>query len=417
MSTCRQCQSAFEITDQDRKLLQKIAPRFNNIRYDFPEPTLCPACRRQKRLVWRNEWNLYHRVCDFTGKKLISVHNPLSPFKVYDPAVWYGDKWDPLEFGQEFDFDRPFFEQFREVQLKVPRMALAVLDNENSSYVNQCWHNKNCHLCFDVGYSEDALYSYVTYHSRNVMDITHGENLELSYSCVDCSNCYGSIGLQDCYNCADSYFSFDCKGCKHVLLCSNLRNKEYYIANQEVTPENFKAVVEKLRLGSHSGLQDAFKKFNSVRNKAIHKENHNINCNDCLGDYLSSAKNCKYSFESYEAEDCNYITRADSKVRDIIDVDHLAEVELAYNSISVAGYRVIAGYLIVYGNNTFYCDSIHSSRDCFGCCGVNKKQYCILNKQYTEEEYGKLVPRIIQHMIKTKEWGEFFSTLFFSLRI
>jgi hypothetical protein len=31
-----------------------------------------------------------------------------------------------------------------------------------------------------------------------------------------------------------------------------------------------------------------------------------------------------------------------------------------------------------------------------------------LNKQYSREEYEKLLPRIIEHMQKTGEWGEFF---------
>lgn len=53
--------------------------------------------------------------------------------------------------------------------------------------------------------------------------------------------------------------------------------------------------------------------------------------------------------------------------------------------------------------------------DCFGCIGLQHKQYCILNKQYTKEEYEKLVPQIITHMqtIPAKngsgtERGEFF---------
>jgi hypothetical protein len=33
--------------------------------------------------------------------------------------------------------------------------------------------------------------------------------------------------------------------------------------------------------------------------------------------------------------------------------------------------------------------------------------YCILNKQYSREEYEKLVPKIIEHMRRTGEWGEF----------
>jgi hypothetical protein len=47
-------------------------------------------------------------------------------------------------------------------------------------------------------------------------------------------------------------------------------------------------------------------------------------------------------------------------------------------------------------------------RDCFGCFGLRHAQYCIFNKQYTKEEYEVLVPRIIEHMKQTGEWGEFF---------
>jgi hypothetical protein len=39
---------------------------------------------------------------------------------------------------------------------------------------------------------------------------------------------------------------------------------------------------------------------------------------------------------------------------------------------------------------------------------LRNKEYCILNKQYTKEEYEQLVPQIIDHMTKTGERGEFF---------
>lgn len=39
---------------------------------------------------------------------------------------------------------------------------------------------------------------------------------------------------------------------------------------------------------------------------------------------------------------------------------------------------------------------------------MNKKQYCIFNKQYTQEEYSIMLSRIVEHMRATGEWGEFF---------
>jgi hypothetical protein len=57
-------------------------------------------------------------------------------------------------------------------------------------------------------------------------------------------------------------------------------------------------------------------------------------------------------------------------------------------------------------SDTHYCDHCHHTKHCFGCVGLNRKEYCILNKQYTKEEYEKLVPQIISHMRKNNEWGE-----------
>jgi hypothetical protein len=44
----------------------------------------------------------------------------------------------------------------------------------------------------------------------------------------------------------------------------------------------------------------------------------------------------------------------------------------------------------------------------FGCISLQRKNYCILNKQYSKEDYFALREKIIEHMKKTGEWGEFF---------
>jgi hypothetical protein len=55
-----------------------------------------------------------------------------------------------------------------------------------------------------------------------------------------------------------------------------------------------------------------------------------------------------------------------------------------------------------------YCVFSNSSAYLFGCVSLRSKKYCILNKQYTKEQYEELVPKIIEHMKKTGEYGEFF---------
>jgi hypothetical protein len=65
----------------------------------------------------------------------------------------------------------------------------------------------------------------------------------------------------------------------------------------------------------------------------------------------------------------------------------------------------------------YYTDLCKGSQNLFGCIGLRNKKYCILNKQYTKEEYEKLIPEIKKHMVEKPyidkkgiiyKYGEFF---------
>ena len=122
MNQCTQCTSLFEITDEDRQFYNKV---------DVPNPTLCAPCRQQRRAYYRNELNLYHRNCDATGDDVVTMYRPETKVIIYKPDYWWSDKWSPLDYGKQFDFSRPFFEQFHDLQLKVPRLSLYGKSNEN----------------------------------------------------------------------------------------------------------------------------------------------------------------------------------------------------------------------------------------------------------------------------------------------
>jgi hypothetical protein len=59
-------------------------------------------------------------------------------------------------------------------------------------------------------------------------------------------------------------------------------------------------------------------------------------------------------------------------------------------------------------SDLIYCDSCIGCKNCFGCVGLQHQSYCILNTQYTKEEYEKFVPQIIAAMRNDGIWGEFF---------
>src|SRR3989338_4174438 len=125
--------------NQKKKKNKKNKKKFNVEKEDFafyeklkvPSPKLCRECRQMRRMSFRNERNLYKRKCDKTGENIISVFSPDSPFKIYDYTYWYSDELDPMDYGREFDFSRPFFEQFKEFMLAVSSPSLQNRSSEN----------------------------------------------------------------------------------------------------------------------------------------------------------------------------------------------------------------------------------------------------------------------------------------------
>jgi hypothetical protein len=127
---------------------------------------------------------------------------------------------------------------------------------------------------------------------------------------------------------------------------------------------------------------------------------------------LKHVKNCRNLFDGDNAENCSYgINVNDSK--DCVDVNFAAANSSMHLEVMCTG--VDANNILFstdtwpYVSNLIYCDSCsNNTSDCFGCIGLKHKQYCILNKQYTKDDYEKTVAQIIEKMIVDGEWGEFF---------
>ena len=122
---CQNCKGDFVVEPEDFNFYEKIK---------VPPPTFCPECRMQRRMAWRNERTLHRNKCAKTGKSLISCFSSDSPFTIYERDIWWGDQWDPTEYGQEYDFSKPFFSQFRELIEQVPHPNLFICKCVNTSY-------------------------------------------------------------------------------------------------------------------------------------------------------------------------------------------------------------------------------------------------------------------------------------------
>ncbi|MCB0346646.1 MAG: GNAT family N-acetyltransferase [Bdellovibrionales bacterium] len=395
----------FEVTDADREYYVKVG---------VPEPTLCPEERARRRMAFANQRNLFPRECAATGKRIVTNVPPESKVPVYDIMYWWSDKWDRFATGRDFEFTRPFFEQFRDLMQAAPRPNLqraAQLD-ENSDYTNYAGENKNCYLIFDSDKNRDCYYSYSINSCVDVVDCFRAEKCELCYECIDCTNCYGSVGLQNCDNCSSSYFLKNCIGCSDCFGCVNLRNKQYHILNEKYSKEEYFKRIKSLALNTAAGLKGIRPEFVQFSSKFPQKNFQGVQNENIIGDYLTNCKNAFYCFDSRNLWDCKYILQAFDDAKDCMDCTEVGYgAELLYECCYV-GYTAHSNRFCTHAlgnnNNLTYCYYCPSSSNLFGCAGLPNAKFCVLNKQYSEADYKKLVDKIIAHMKGTGEWGEFF---------
>ena len=145
---CQSCRQSFTITHDDFAFYEKIK---------VPPPTFCPECRMVRRMASTNERVLYKRNCDLSGNSILSMFPADAPFPVYGTEDWYSDNWDPYSYGMDYDFSRPFFEQFLELQNKVPRMALVKQGQSvNSEYTHRVDNSRNCYMMFRASSPENS---------------------------------------------------------------------------------------------------------------------------------------------------------------------------------------------------------------------------------------------------------------------
>ncbi len=398
---CKKCGKNFEVDNKDEILYGKLG---------VPSPTFCPSCRHQRRLAWRNDRTFYKRKCDKTGKEFVSIYSPESPYVIYHPDAWYGDNWDAFAYARPFDFSRPFFEQFAELQRSVPRLGIDIVNCQNSYFCNYCGDDKDCYLDIAGEKNEDCYFNLFTKYSKNCVDCTFAYHSTLCYETIQAYNAYNVDYSMYCDDSSDSNFCLDIKGTKNCLFCANLRQKEYCILNEQYSKEDFLKRLQELNLGSYEKREECIKKWNQFRIKnAIYKDAYLFNCENCSGDNLKNCKNTHWSFNATNCEDCKYLYDV-LDAKDCQDLNYsLYKPEVAYELISTLNMTYSAFNMAShYCNNTFYSEMCNHSGNLFGCIGLKHKNYCILNKQYTKEEYEDLKARIIEHMKKTGEWGEFF---------
>lgn len=361
--------------------------------------------------MFRNERTFYKRRCDLCKRNIIATYPAEAPHPVYCLKCWWSDDWDPLAYGRDFDFSRPFFEQFKELLKTVP--ALSVMNDDgiastNCEYTYDWFYSKNCYMATCGWHAENCMYTYHGEYIKDVLDCTHTSHSELCYECLFGNNLSRCLYCVNCRDSQDCVLSQDLQGCSHCVMCIGLRNKSYCIRNKQYTKEQYLREISALRLDNRDSLEKYRGEFERFALKFPRRHANILKSFNATGDFLVNCKNSQNCFLGGGLENCKFIV-VNAGGKDSYDFNMTGEAELCYECVtSDHGYAQIGTVFCFKSRYVEYSHYCPSAEWCLGCVGLKKGSYSIFNKKYSQESFDELRTKIVEHMKKTGEWGEFF---------
>lgn len=282
-----------------------------------------------------------------------------------------------------------FFEQFRRLVFSRPHNAVSSRAVENCSFGDYLYRSRNIYLSYFLTDCEDCFYGEYLKRCRDCIDCSYLTASELCCECVDCTNLYGCSFMQDCHTCSDCTACFDCINCKNCFGCFGLRQQQFCIFNKPYSEETYREKIALLKktppLKTLEILQPEFDKHPRLYARLL-KGGEN-----CFGDYIFFSKNCFYCFNVRNVEDSAYVSEAmdpEFETKNSFDCNFANGIELCYDCDAVSmSYNCNFMAQCSSCTDCGYCVYCYNCRNCFGCVYLQNKEYCILNRQLTREEY------------------------------
>lgn len=309
----------------------------------------------------------------------------------------------------DYSFSKNFFENFKELFVNQTLPALwQVGENENCEYSDTTFGSKNSYLtivnCFDV---ENLLYSYeVGTGSKNVINwfgiIDNSENIYFCSWIVRSFNVFYSKFLNNCNN---IWFSSSLVWCSECILCNELQNQSFCIENKQYSKEEY-LIKKALILEEKKNFMDY---YNNLNLKASNTWSSN-----CTGTFCVNSNNIENGyFVSYVNNWRNLISiwwDINSSKQNLFDIfSSWSTLEDAYACMWVSpGSNFYCCMNSWDSHSIYYSYYLVNCSFCLGCIGLKNKRYCILNKQYSKEEWYELAGKIFEQMEKDWILWEFF---------
>jgi len=179
--------------------------------------------------------------------------------------------------------------------------------------------------------------------------------------------------------------------------------------NEPLSKEEYEKRLKELTW-NRKFIRETKEKASKFRSNIPVKFYHGTRAQNSSGDYIENTERARLVFNCRDHKDTAYMQDAWRQNEDCRDCTEIIIGQLSYEiqGVDTPHRTIVARSCLNTITDSCYCDMCFGVRNCFGCFGLKKGEYCILNKQYSKEAYMELKKKIVDHMKKTNEWGEYF---------
>lgn len=341
-------------------------------------------------------WNpiMFYRNNNVISKYPVSGRVKVVSLKEYnEQRDWF------CTYGKDFILGKDFFTQFQELYSVVPTSnVLHIWNNENCEYCETAVHTKDAYLSSIITqWTEKAFYSDVVREwCRNVFNSCYVQySSENIYCCLGIETSYNIFYSRFIKNSNNIWFSANLIWCSECIFCNWLENKKFCIDNKQLDEqEYFKQKKEILAKKSE---------FLSWYKKLINIKWINYNSTNVVGNFIVESENVENAFVVMKMKDARNVvlTWCIETTNEIYDAFLWWNIKNYIVWVDNCGWWSEHIYLsshIWFSSNIYYSIGMDSCSFCFWCVGLKNKHYCILNKQYSKEEWYIKVDEIFQNM-------------------
>ncbi|MFH1404814.1 MAG: hypothetical protein ABIH21_01795 [Patescibacteria group bacterium] len=346
-----------------------------------------------------------------TGKPIICGIHPATGIKVLPDKEWF--EKDFISEARDYNLNESIVDQLYDLRLAVPSSAYRdYIPSENSITIAS--HGDVNSYFMVASQSKNSFHSVVAFNTENSSEVYNSVGVQDSYNIIHSDKIHNGKFIRECRECMNSSFLFDCRNCEKCFGATNKRNKKYLFWNEQLSEEEWNKRVSEIDLGSRKVMNECREKFDVLVRKAVWPENFNEKSENCIGDYMTNCKDCKYIYYGTDGSQNNYwcawaMERAEGNA---FVAEPAASTNTYYSSALEKCYNCLFCYWVARCQNSeFLIDSLDCDY-CFACVGLRKKKYCIFNKQYSEDEYWQKVDELKCAMLECGEYGEFLPAKF-----